>query len=351
MNRNKLLKLGHIFTIFTPIKKIIENLSSSKADLTEFNKSKQELSNKVDKVKGKGLSTNDYTTEEKEKLAGIAPGATKLRYIWEDGTTSYPGAQRFNNVSNIASAEYAHAEGYYTKASGKNSHAEGKETTASHDNSHAEGQGTLAGGYQSHAEGLQTKATNNSAHAEGRQTTASGMYAHAEGYYTKASGENSHAEGELAEASGRDSHAEGYYTTASGTYTHAEGYLTTASGNYQHAQGKYNIIDSANKYSHIVGNGTSTTNRSNAHTLDWNGLGWFAGGLKVGGAGQDDEAAVAVATQNYVDTAISNIVVPTKVSELENDAGYLVNATDFITDDVIDEICGTPLSNAEEASF
>lgn len=34
------------------------------------------LGNKVDKVSGKGLSTNDYTTAEKEKLAGIAEGAT-----------------------------------------------------------------------------------------------------------------------------------------------------------------------------------------------------------------------------------------------------------------------------------
>ncbi len=32
-------------------------------------------SNKVDKVSGKGLSTNDYTTEEKTKLSGIATGA------------------------------------------------------------------------------------------------------------------------------------------------------------------------------------------------------------------------------------------------------------------------------------
>lgn len=33
------------------------------------------LANKVDKVSGKGLSTNDFTTTEKEKLAGIAAGA------------------------------------------------------------------------------------------------------------------------------------------------------------------------------------------------------------------------------------------------------------------------------------
>lgn len=33
--------------------------------------------NKVDKVSGKGLSTNDYTTAEKNKLAGIETGANK----------------------------------------------------------------------------------------------------------------------------------------------------------------------------------------------------------------------------------------------------------------------------------
>ena len=33
------------------------------------------LDKKVDKVSGKGLSTNDYTTEEKSKLSGIAEGA------------------------------------------------------------------------------------------------------------------------------------------------------------------------------------------------------------------------------------------------------------------------------------
>ena len=40
------------------------------------------LSTKVDKVAGKGLSTEDYTTEEKQKLAGIEEGANK--YIHPD---------------------------------------------------------------------------------------------------------------------------------------------------------------------------------------------------------------------------------------------------------------------------
>lgn len=39
---------------------------------------KNELAKKVDKVNGKGLSTNDFTTAEKEKLAGISTGANKV---------------------------------------------------------------------------------------------------------------------------------------------------------------------------------------------------------------------------------------------------------------------------------
>lgn len=38
------------------------------------------LNNKVDKVTGKGLSTNDYTTAEKEKLSGIETGANKYAH-------------------------------------------------------------------------------------------------------------------------------------------------------------------------------------------------------------------------------------------------------------------------------
>lgn len=42
-----------------------------------WGKIKDKLNNKVDKVSGKGLSTNDYTSTEKSKLAGIAAGANK----------------------------------------------------------------------------------------------------------------------------------------------------------------------------------------------------------------------------------------------------------------------------------
>lgn len=47
-----------------------------------------QLATKVDKVSGKGLSTNDYTTAEKTKLAGVATGANKTIVDTTLSTTS-----------------------------------------------------------------------------------------------------------------------------------------------------------------------------------------------------------------------------------------------------------------------
>ena len=110
-----------------------------------------------------------------------------------------------------------------------------------------------------------------SATAEGYGTTASGIYSHAEGYSTTASEKYSHAECFYTTASGSYSHAEGYYTTASGMSSHAEGHHTIAKGNYQHVEGKYNVEDTNFTYAHIIGGGSSTSERKNIFTVDWNG--------------------------------------------------------------------------------
>ena len=159
----------------------------------------------------------------------------------------------------------------------------GKEDTGSYSEIFNDYEDNIASGAYSHAEGTRTSAIEYAAHAEGVATTAGG--------------ERSHAEGYASEANGWVSHAEGYHTQANNDVSHSEGYYTLASSSCQHVQGQYNIEDSSDKYAHIVGNG-SYSERKNAHTLDWNGLGWFAGGLKVGGASQDDESAVNVATIN-----------------------------------------------------
>lgn len=121
------------------------------------------------------------------------------------------------------------------------------------------------------------------------------------GYDVEASGYASHAEGSNTTASGYASHVEGSTTTASGESSHAEGNNTKASSRYQHVQGKYNIDDTASKYAHIVGNGTGDAKRSNAHTLDWKGNGWYAGKLSQEGTPTEDKDLV---TKKYVDDNI-----------------------------------------------
>ena len=134
----------------------------------------------------------------------------------------------------------------------------------------------IASGLYSHAEGNQTTASGRDSHAEGNQTTASGQDSHAEGNNTTASNTCSHAEGNYSIASGQYSHAEGNQTNANGNASHAEGRATIADYNYQHVSGKYNI---SGDNAEIIGNGTSTENRSNARTLDWFGNEWIAGTL------------------------------------------------------------------------
>jgi hypothetical protein len=171
-------------------------------------------------------------------------------------------------------------------------------------------------------------------HAEGERTTASGHGgSHAEGYVTTASGWYSHAEGYDSTASGDGSHAEGYTAIASGECSHAEGLCTIAAGELQHVQGKNNIEDANSTYAHIVGNGSNNVNRSNAHTLDWNGNAWYSGIIKIGGTGQDDTAASEVATKTYVDESLANVNV------------------EAISDTVIDAICGTQIVYAEGVEF
>lgn len=63
------------------------------------------LAGKVDKVAGKGLSTEDYTTAEKSKLSGIAAGATanatdaQLR-----DRSTHTGAQAISTVTGLQAA-------------------------------------------------------------------------------------------------------------------------------------------------------------------------------------------------------------------------------------------------------
>lgn len=54
---------------------------------------KDSLDDKVDKVTGKGLSTNDYTNTEKTKLAGISEGANKVEASNTNGNIKIDGTE------------------------------------------------------------------------------------------------------------------------------------------------------------------------------------------------------------------------------------------------------------------
>lgn len=167
---------------------------------------------------------------------------------------------------------------------------------------------------------------------------ASANYSHAEGIKTKATGQASHAEGSNTTASKVGAHAEGYYSTASGDYSHSEGYYTIASKSYQHAQGKYNVEDTGNKYAHIIGNGSASNKRSNAHTVDWSGNAWFAGDVYIGGTSQDD----AVKLENItIDETLSD----TSTNPVQNKVIKAALDTLSTSGVVVDEVLSTESTN------
>lgn len=170
------------------------------------------------------------------------------KFMFVQGSTTNSAVLLGNGGT--ASGDYSVAEGYQTTASGLRSHAEGTNTQAIGAYSHAEGQNSVASSLGSHAEGVGATSSSEGSHAEGSRTTASGIASHAEGINTQAIGAYSHAEGSSTQATGRYSHAGGLGVVAGGTCTTAIGrYNNTTTGLF------------------IVGNGSSTTSKSDALIL------------------------------------------------------------------------------------
>lgn len=200
------------------------------------------------------------------------------------------------------------------------------------DKKNPEGTGTFSMGRKkdstvgsgSFAKGTNVTASGLYSFAQGQETTASGGASHTEGLNTIASGNCSHAEGEASTASGTGAHAEGAGTNATKQYSHAEGYYTETGDKYQHVEGKFNVVTTG---AHIIGNGTSSTKRSNAYTLDWDGNAWFSGNVYVGSTSgtNKDNGSKMLATVDY--------------------------DFDLITTSNIDTICTATLSAASEVSF
>lgn len=83
-----------------------------------WEKIKNQLAGKVDTETGKGLSSNDYTSDEKSKLSGVASGAqvNVLEGIQKNGTT----VTITNKIANItvptATSDLTNDSGYITSA-------------------------------------------------------------------------------------------------------------------------------------------------------------------------------------------------------------------------------------------
>lgn len=78
-----------------------------------------DLNDKVDKVDGKGLSTNDYTTTEKNKLSGIASGAqvNVIETIKVNSTALTPSSKAVDITVPTKTSDITNDSGFITSAS------------------------------------------------------------------------------------------------------------------------------------------------------------------------------------------------------------------------------------------
>lgn len=240
--------------------------------------------------------TSGYSISGRTITFSTAPRYTAyVQYQTQEVVPCFTYGSRANGSTKGLSSV---VEGIVNEASGKGAHAEGMYTVASDTAAHAEGAYNTADGMSAHAEGQGTQAHGEGSHAEGQRSYAESFCSHAEGISTHTYGNASHAEGISTEASGEATHAEGYDTIA----------RNVGGLSYQHVQGRWNIEDTQGKYAHIVGNGLSSGTPSNAHTVDWNGNGWFQGDVKCGGTSGDAPAhtlsgAAAAAAQASTDAS------------------------------------------------
>lgn len=84
-----------------------------------ISKIKTALSGKVDVVSGKGLSTNDYTSAEKQKLSGIASGAqvNVIESVKVNGTALTPSSKAVDVTVPTKTSQLSNDSGYQSATS------------------------------------------------------------------------------------------------------------------------------------------------------------------------------------------------------------------------------------------
>lgn len=252
---------------------------------------KEEMGNKVDKVTGKGLSTNDFTTPLKDKLDGIEEGADKSK------VTSVNGQIGDVIVEGGTGGSVDIADDLVTDDSTKALSArQGKVLNEKSPNKE----------YYEKDPAIENNATGN---AEGYRTIAFGYV----------------------------SHAEGYGTEANGDFSHSQNYETIAQGNYQTVIGMFNTLEgspgytSSTDYAFIIGNGEDNENRSNAMTVNWQGDLDIQGQYKSNGI-VAIEPTEKIAWERYEVTTINKQKVQaqdmggaTKINIADSTFGWAVN--------------------------
>jgi hypothetical protein len=154
----------------------------------------------------------------------------------------------------------------------------------------------------------------------GANSVATGDRAQANGNYSVAMGSLAQANAMAAVALGREVRANSSYSIALG-----EGAITKRQGSV--AMGTWNVEDTSGELVHTVGNGTSSSARSNAHTVNANGTSWFQGDVYVGSTSgiNKDEGSKKLATEDFVkNRVVSSSVDIGEGAALENGVIYLV---------------------------
>ena len=296
-----------------------------------------------------------YVTEPGEYTVSIEERETTLKKIEErflpdiESGVGQRGdgymAEVFNGIdSHYATGTYSHAEGEYSRAEGDYSHAEGAQTEALGEGAHSEGGYTVAKGLYSHAEGEGTIANDNQ-HVEGKYNIEDkGNISQVEVYDSISidfyeddylirlpgapewdHGEEAYIIDEFEEITGLDVEEGDYIIPCGWDYMEDYPIIPERSTKYFHVQWLLSSDESSktfdalkyyyeeqgsseSKYVHIIGNGHSNQERSNAHTLDWEGNAWFQGDVYISSTSgtNRDEGSKKLATEDYVNEAITS---------------------------------------------
>ena len=200
-----------------------------------------------------------------------------------------------SGTSATAMGSATEAIGNYSFSAGQNSRAQGNHATAIGfatiavgASSFAAGEGSAAESNHSIAMGNYAQASNSGAIALGEYTSASGAYAVAMGDGASAAGDSSVALGTGASANGELSMATGAATQANGMLSFASGYGTRAEDIFTIALGSFNTVKTnpspnlslPTNTLFVVGNGSSTE-RSNAIEILFDGTTTIAGDLNI----------------------------------------------------------------------